>query len=213
LANTSQYGVEDWQDSCYVIVSPATGNLFPRRWWPPIPGDNREQGSPNYTGDFKDGFGNKVTVYAIANPQKTTIHPARHHELATGYSVITFSKKSRDIELTNWPYWADPAKDEPFSGWPIHINQLDNYGKKARAWLPEIRVTGLIDPVIQIYRQQTGEMVYALRMDGQFFQPKVFAPGLYTLRVGEPDSDTWQEFLDIQAKTTKDLSPMEVIFP
>ena len=213
LANTSQYGVEEWRDSCYVIVSPATGNLFPRRWWPPVPGKNREPGSPNYTGDFEDGFGNKVTVYAIANPQKTTIHPERHHELATGYSVITFDRNSRDIELTNWPYWADPAKDKPFPGWPIRINQSDNFGKKARAWLPEIRVTGLIDPVIQIFRQQTGEMVYALRIDGIFFQPKVFAPGLYTLRVGEPDNDTWQEFRDIQAKLSKDLKPLEVIFP
>lgn len=213
LANTSQYGVEDWQDSCYVIVSPATGNLFPRRWWPPVPGKNRNPDSPKYTGDFEDGFGNKITAYAIANPQKTTIHPARHHELATGYSVITFFKSSRDIELTNWPYWADPAKDNPFPGWPIHINQLDNYGKKARAWLPEIRVTGLIDPVIQIYRQQTGKLVYALRIDGQFFQPKVFNPGLYTIKVGEPDSDTWQEFRNIQAKPSKDLSPLEVIFP
>jgi alkaline phosphatase D len=212
LANTSQYGVEDWRDSGYVIVSPATGNLFPRRWWPPIPGKNREQGIPKYTGDFEDGFGNKVTVFAIANPQKTTIHPVRHHELATGYSVITFDKNNRDIELTNWPYWADPEKDKPFPGWPIRINQLDNYGKKAIAWLPEVRVTGMIDPVIQIYRQQTGEMIYALRIDGQFFQPKVFAPGLYTLRVGEPDSDTWQEFRHIKANPSKDLSPLDVIF-
>jgi len=212
LANTSQYGLSDWRDSNYVIVSPATGNLFPRRWWPPSPGKNREPGSPNYTGDFEDGFGNKITVYAVANPQKSTIHPVRHHELATGYSVITFSKNSREIELANWPYWADPAKDNTFPGWPIHINQLDNYGKKTRAWLPEIRVTGLIDPVIQIYRQQTGEMVYALRMNGQFFQPKIFVQGLYTIRVGEPDKNAWQEFRDIQAKSSKDISPLEVIF-
>ncbi|MEE8605681.1 MAG: alkaline phosphatase D family protein [Candidatus Aminicenantaceae bacterium] len=212
LANTSQYGVEDWRDSSYVIVSPATGNLFPRRWWPPVPGKNRTLDSPNYTGDFEDGFGNKVTVFAIANPQKTTIHPERHHELATGYSVITFSKNSRDIELANWPYWADPAKDKPFPGWPIHINQLDNYGKKALAWLPEIRVTGIINPVIQVYRQKADEMVYALRIDGQFFQPKVFVLGLYTIRVGEPDKNAWQEFRDIQAKSSKEISPLEVIF-
>ncbi|UCE40077.1 MAG: alkaline phosphatase D family protein [Candidatus Aminicenantes bacterium] len=213
LANTSQYGVEEWRDSGYVIVSPATGNLFPRRWWPPVPGKNRLPDSPKYTGDFEDGFGNKVTVYAIANPQKTTIQPERHHELATGYSVITFSKYSRDIELTNWPYWADPAEDKPFPGWPILINQLDNYGTKARAWLPEVRVTGLIDPVIQIYRQQTEEMVYALRINGQFFQPKVFESGIYTIKIGEPDKNMWQEFRDIQTKLSKDISPLEVIFP
>ena len=212
LANTSQYGVEDWRDSNYVIVSPATGNLFPRRWWPPIPGKNRKASSPMYTGDFEDGFGNKVTVYAIANPQKTSIQPERHHELATGYSVITFYKNNRDIELTNWPYWADKEYDKSFPGWPIRINQLDNYGKLARAWLPEVRVTGIIEPVIQIFRQQTGEMVYALRIIGQSFQPKVFVSGLYAIKVGDPDKNVWQEFRDIRANPSKDISPLDVIF-
>jgi alkaline phosphatase D len=212
LANTSQYGVGEWRDSGYVIVSPATGNIFPRRWWPPQPGKNRKPESPKYTGDFEDGFGNKITVYAIANPQKTTIHPTRHHELATGYSVITFFKHSRDIELANWPYWADPEKEAPFPGWPIRINQLDNYSRKARAWLPEIQVKGLQNPVVQIIRQRTGERVYTLRITGQSFQPKVFSSGLYTIRVGEPDSDIWKEIPDIQASSSKDRKPLDVNF-
>lgn len=212
LANTSQYGVEEWRDSGYVIVSPATGNIFPRRWWPPVPGKNRKPGSPKYTGDFEDGFGNKITVYAIANPQKTTIHPTRQHELSTGYSVIIFYKDSRDTELANWPYWADPKKDAPFPGWPIRINQLDNYGRKAQGWLPEIQVKGLQNPVVQIIQQQTGEIVYTLRINGQSFQPKVFALGLYTIRIGEPDSDIWRELSDIQASSAKEMNPLEVNF-
>lgn len=212
LANTSQYGVEDWRDSNYVIVSPATGNLFPRRWWPPVPGKSSKPGSPKYTGDFTDGFGNKITVYAIANPQKTTIHPERHHELATGYSVITFYKDSREIELANWPYWADPEKDAPFPGWPIRIQQMDNYGKKAKALLPAVRVTGLTNPVIQVHRQQTGELVYALRINGQSFQPKVFEAGLYTIRIGDPDSGTWKEIRDVRAISSKETTSLDVNF-
>jgi hypothetical protein len=212
LANTSQYGVDEWRDSGYVIVSPATGNIFPRRWWPPVPGKNRNPESPKYTGDFEDGFGNKVTVYAIANPQKTTIHPTRHHELSTGYSVITFYKDSRDIELANWPYWADPEKDAPFAGWPIRFNQLDNYGRKAQGWLPEIQVKGLQNPVVQIIQQQTNEIVYTLRIKGQSFQPKVFAPGAYTIRVGEPDSDIWKEIPDIQTSSSREQKALEVNF-
>lgn len=212
LANTSQYGVEDWRDANYAIVSPATGNLFPRRWWPPFPGKNRAPESPQYTGDFADGFGNKVTVFAIANPQKTTIHPPRHHELATGYSVIIFDKSSRNIQMENWPYWADPEKDQPFPGWPIRINQLDNFGKKARAWLPEIRVTGLENPVIQITRQQAGEMVYAIRINGRSFLPKVFHTGLYSIKIGEPDTDTWKVLQNVQAGPPQDLSPLDVDF-
>jgi len=212
LASTSQYGVDEWRDSGYAIVSPATGNIFPRRWWPPVPGNNRAPGNPDYTGDFEDGFGNKVTVYAVASPRKTTIQPTRHHELSTGYSVITFFKNSRDIELVNWPYWADPDKDKPFPGWPIRINQQDNYGRKAQAWLPEVEITGLADPVIQVIDQQNGELVYALRLKGRSFQPKVFAPGLYTIRVGEPDTGIWQEISDIQAAAAPHENCLEINF-
>lgn len=212
LASTSQYGLEDWRDSSFVIVSPATGNIFPRRWWPPVPGQNREPGSPEYTGDFEDGFGNKVTVYAVANPQKTTIKPTRHHELVTGYSVITFSRDTRDIELANWPYWADPDTDRPFPGWPVHLKQGDNFGKEAQAWLPEIQVAGMENPVIQIYPMGSDTTLYSLRIPGRVFRPKVFAPGRYTIRVGEPDSDTWQEFEDIEATTNQERKPLEVKF-
>jgi hypothetical protein len=212
LASTSQYGIEDWRDSSYVIVSPATGNIFPRRWWPPVPGKNRKPGSPEYTGDFEDGFGNKVTVYAIANPHKTTIEPTRHHELVTGYSVITFFKDSRDIMLANWAYWADPDEDQPFPGWPVRLNQTDNFGKRAEAWLPEIRITGMENPVIQIIPDGSDTTLYTLRIPGRTFQPKVFAPGLYTIRVGEPDTGTWQVLQDIHAKTSRISTPLEVDF-
>jgi alkaline phosphatase D len=212
LASTSQYGVKEWRDSGFVIVSPATGNIWPRRWWPPVPGKNRSPGAPDYTGDFEDGFGNKVTVLAVANPRKTTIHPPRHHELVPGYSVITFDKASRDIQLANWPYWANPDEDQPFAGWPIRINQLDNFGKQARAWLPEIRVTGLPHPVIQVILQETEEVVYTLRMAGSAFRPKVFAPGTYTVRVGEPDTGTWKELPDLTAEADQPEDSVEVVF-
>ena len=212
LASTSHYGVDEWRDAGYVIVSPATGNLWPRRWWPPEPGLNREPGSPEYTGDFVDGFGNKITVHAVANPRKTDKHPPRHHQLVPGYSIITFHKRSREIELSNWPYWADPETDSPYEGWPILIRQEDNYGRKAGAWLPELHIEGMEDPVVQVIEQESGEVVYTLRLPGQEFQPKVFAPGLYTVRVGEPDSQDWMSFADIEASATKDIPPLEVKF-
>jgi alkaline phosphatase D len=212
LASTCQYGVDDWRDAGFVIVSPATGNLFPRRWWPPEPGLSREPGSPEYTGDFTDGFGNKVTVFAVANPRKTERHPSRHHELATGYSIITFHKQSREIELSNWPYWADPDTDGPFEGWPIRIHQAENYGREARAWLPELHIEGLDNPVVQIIEQRTDEVVYTVRLSGHEFQPKVFVPGLYTIRVGEPDSQDWMSFADVRASVSKDMPLLEVKF-
>jgi len=198
LATTSRYGVEEWRDSGYVIVSPATGNIFPRRWWPPVPGRNRAEGAPENTGDFEDGFGNKITVLAVANPRQVDIQPTRHHELVTGYSVIVFDKVTREVELANWPYWADPETNRPFEGWPIRFAQQDNYAKPAWGWLPEIRVEGLEDPVVQVIRRGTEEVVYTLRIKGTSFRPKVFAAGGYTVRIGEPDSGMWKEVSDLR---------------
>ena len=53
LPSTLHYGTDEWGDAGYAIVSPATGNIFPRRWFPPQPGRNREDGSPEYTGEFR----------------------------------------------------------------------------------------------------------------------------------------------------------------
>ena len=50
-----------------------------------------------------------------------------------------------------------------------------------------IEVTGASDPVVKIIEESTGKWVYALRIRGQKFRPKVFAIGSYTVEVGEGD--------------------------
>ena len=70
LASTVQYGVDEYGDGPFAICSPAVGCCWPRRWWPPTPGENRvNRVLPEYTGEFLDGFGNRMTVYAVANPR------------------------------------------------------------------------------------------------------------------------------------------------
>lgn len=212
LGSTVQYGIDNWEDAGYAIVSPATGCIWTRRWFPPLPGRNRAEDQPPLLGDFEDGFGNKITVYAVANPHKSTIEPLRHNELSTGYSSVIFKRETRDIELTNWPYHAGPGNGQPFPYWPVKINQMDNYGKKALAWLPEIISKGIEHPVIRIYRERTGELVYAIRTATGSFQPKVFAWGSYTVEIGEPDTGNWQKFEDISATSFTERQPLEVNF-
>ncbi|MBN1387051.1 MAG: hypothetical protein JW965_01305 [Bacteroidales bacterium] len=212
LGSTVQYGIDNWRDAGYAIISPATGCIWTRRWHPPVEGRNREEGWPSNLGDFEDGFGNKITVHAIANPHKSAVEPIRHNELSTGYSSIKFNRKTRDIELANWPYYSGPQNGEPFPFWPVRFNQLDNYGRNAVAWLPEIITEGIRNPVIRIYRELTGELVYALRINGNLFQPKVFAYGSYTIEVGEPDTGTWQKLEGINATSFTERPPMEVKF-
>ncbi|TFH47783.1 MAG: twin-arginine translocation pathway signal protein, partial [Bacteroidia bacterium] len=212
LPSTLQYGTDTWGDAGYAIVSPATGNIFPRRWFPPVPGRNREDNAPLYTGEFEDGFGNRITVHAVANPHTSKVKPIRNNELVTGYSSIVFNKKTRAIDLANWPGYADPQTGSPFPGWPVNINQSDNYGRRILAWLPEIVAEGMTDPVIRVISESTGETVYTLRISGNAYQPGVFYYGLYTVEVGDPDTGAWKRTEGIAAWSTKERKKLVIAF-
>lgn len=212
LGSTLQYGIDSWKDAGYAICSPATGNIFPRRWWPPQAGRNRQEGAPDYTGDFRDGFNNYISVYAVANPHKTSLEPRAHHELATGYSLGRFYKADRSIKLENWPWWADPAIDRPFPGWPVRFRQTDNYQIRNRTFLPPLKISGLEDPVVQIIRESSGEMMYSLRISGSEYQPMANGFGIFTVRIGEPDKNEWQVFEGINATSFANRNSLEVEF-
>ena len=212
LGSTVWYGIDSFRDAGYAIVSPATGNIFPRRWFPPYEGGNRKPGSPRYTGNYEDGFGNLITVMAVANPHKTMALPLRHNELAPGYSKIVFTKSTRKIELSNWPYYSRPSNGVPFPGWPIVIDQDDNYGKQPVGWLPEVRVEGIVNPVIRVVREITGEVIYTLRIAGSSYQPKVFAFGNYRIEVGDPDLGLLKTIEGEYPTTFKERKPVEVKF-
>jgi len=59
-------------------------------------------------------------------------------------------------------------------------------------------VEGLTDPVVQVISELGGEIVYTLRIRGSRFTPKIFGPGTYTVRVGEPGTNSMQAFLGLQ---------------
>ncbi len=212
LGSTVQYGIENFRDANFAIVSPATGNIWPKHWFPPNAGYNRKEDWPKNYGDFEDGFGNKITVFAVSNPHKSIIAPVTHSELSPGYSVIKFNRHTRDIELANWSYYADPDTDSPFPNWPVTIGQADNYGRAAAGWLPELRIEGMDNPVIRIIREFTGELIYSLRINGNYFQPKIFEMGFYRIEVGEPDEDHWQTFERIWPTEFKEREPLIVNF-
>ena len=71
LATIFQHGVDEHRDAIWSFCVPSIANLY-LRWWQPLePGANREAGAPDYTGDHLDGFDNKVTNFAAANPGTT----------------------------------------------------------------------------------------------------------------------------------------------
>lgn len=201
LASTVQYGVEEHGDAGFAFAGPALNNIWPRRWWPPVGPDHTPlPGRPRNTGDFEDGFGNKMTVHAVGNPVQTNREPGLIYDRSTGYGIVIFDKNERKITIECWPRYADPTANPEgqYDGWPVVIDQQANYGRKPAGYLPELRVKGLAEPVVQIYNEKTGEMEYALRIKGDRFTPKVFdSQSTYRVRLGEPDQDRWQEFKNV----------------
>jgi alkaline phosphatase D len=124
LGMTGQYGLEAHDAGAWWIATPAIANIWPRRWFPSSVGKSRREGDPKYTGQFLDGFHNRITVHAVSNPFATGREPARLHDRSVGYSLITLDRKTGHITMENWPYTAGPnAKDKkPYPGWPITIN-------------------------------------------------------------------------------------------
>ena len=196
LATVVRYGIDDFDDGGFVFTGPALNNYFPRRWWP---APERKQfalaGEPAYTGGFFDAFGNRITVHAVANPRQTRREPAIVHDRASGYGIVVFDKAQRRIRIECWPRYADPAQGDggQYAGWPITIDQEDNYGGRDVAWLPELQVEGLDRPVLEVIDEETNEVVYALRIPGRTYRPRVFRDGLYTVRLLDPETDAFDE--------------------
>jgi len=206
LGSTIQYGVDEWRDAGYALCVPSVANFWPRRWYPAEPGANRDPAEPRYTGDYEDGFGNKITVFAVSNPSRSGKEPAALHDRVPGYGIARFNRRTREISLAAWPRWADPdGGDAPYPGWPVILAQVDNYRPTPVAYLPEILVTGMEDPVFQIVRDDSGETVYTFRIVGSRFTPPVYSAGSYTVRVGEPGTDRWQELTGIVVADSQNI--------
>ena len=122
LATLVQYGVDGFRDGTFVFTAPAVANTFPRRWMPRDGGENRAEGAPRYTGDFRDGFGNPMTVWAVANPTDRKVEPRRLHDLSPGYGIVRINPENGDAVIEAWPRWLDPDDDaRQFEGWPHFV--------------------------------------------------------------------------------------------
>jgi PhoD-like phosphatase len=202
LATTVQYGVENFRDGVYGVCTPSISNYWPRRWFPAESGENVLPGTRN-TGDYQDRFGNRVTVLAVANPYR---YPGAGLEglrcRATGFTILRCDKAKREVRVAVWPRWVEPSEAgaEPYAGWPVTVQQLDN-GLQGVEWtLEKIQTPGQRDPVVQVRREADGEVVYTLRIEGTEFTPRVREPGTYTVVAFDPDGKFRQEWKGLQAR-------------
>ena len=193
-----RYGIDDWNDAPYNFCVPGVAVGWTRAFWPEREPRRREPGMPSYGGEYRDGFNNKMTVHAVANPIRDFEDEDPLQMLqnkSSGYGVIRFDKDSREITMECWPLLSDPAggASEQYADWPKTVAMEDNYAREAAGYLPPLRVDGAETPMIQVVDEERGEVVYTKRLDGPEVQAKVFRRVPHTIRVG--DDVTWQETL------------------
>ena len=138
IATLVRHGISEHGDGPWAFVVPAIVNNYYGRWWWPEderPGNNPIAGSPlPWTGEYLDGFNNKITMVAYANPDpersKFTDKPADEKNpnatqegWADGYGLIRFKKSSGEVTFECWPRFADVSKAgaKQFPGWPVRV--------------------------------------------------------------------------------------------
>lgn len=197
LATVIHHGINDWEDAGVSFCNPAIENYYGRWWWPLEEPMNHDPASVlPFTGRFYDGFGNKITMQAYANPT-----PDNHN--AAGFGIVRFRKADREMVLECWPRHVDVSRPDAkqFEGWPLTFKQKDNYARRAIGWLPTLRFERAEDPVVQIVDEYNDEVVYTLRVNGTEFRPKIFRSGTYTVRVWHGD----REFVETGVASTDEV--------
>jgi len=137
LATISQYGVTQQRDSNWCFCTPAIAAGYPRWWRPDDAGmkhENRPAHGISNTGEYIDGFGNKVYVYSHGNPEVETLKNRydRAHQKGSGFGLVTIDTKAKTYTLDAFRFLIDATEDKPenqFEGWPLTIHQTENRGE------------------------------------------------------------------------------------
>jgi hypothetical protein len=108
-----QQGIDDWEDAGWSYTLPAVSTAMHRAWRPKVDGQNRQAGMPDYTGRFLDGWKNKITIWAAANPHTFLIEDDYKGEGqplldymrngGLGYGMVRFNKREESVTFESWP--------------------------------------------------------------------------------------------------------------
>jgi hypothetical protein len=117
ISTVIKHGIEEFDDGPWAFIVPASVNDYYGRWWWPEdekPGKNANDRLP-WTGQYLDGFDNKITMHAYANPENEAD--------GAGYGLIRFKKDEGTVTFECWPRTADVTKDDSgqFPGWPVKV--------------------------------------------------------------------------------------------
>ena len=120
LPTVIQHGIEEYRDGPWAFIVPAIINNYYSRWWWPedeAAGGNRDPESAlPWTGDYLDGFNNRITMHAYANPESVSG--------GSGYGIVRFDKQAKAVTFECWPREADVSSEgaRQFPGWPVTVS-------------------------------------------------------------------------------------------
>jgi len=120
LATVIKQGIDEFGDGPWSFVVPAIVNDYYSRWW--WPEDEKAGANPNidtslpWTGDYLDGFNNKISMMAYVNPESNS--------KGGGYGLIRFNKETKTATFECWPRYVDVTKEDAgqFEGWPMTVS-------------------------------------------------------------------------------------------
>lgn len=120
LATVIKQGIDEFGDGPWSFVVPAIVNDYYSRWW--WPEDEKAGPNPNanttlpWTGDYLDGFDNKISMKAYVNPESNS--------KGGGYGLIRLNKATQEATFECWPRYVDVTQEEAqqFEGWPMTVS-------------------------------------------------------------------------------------------
>ena len=137
LGTVVRHGIDTYTDGPIQFSGPA-GAAYWQRWFEPAkPLPNGRKGVKE-SGDFIDGFGNKMNIQAVANP-KISFAEYRKHKAgrqqsakdpdvkSEGYGIIRVSKSDESFTFECWPKTEDPTRPnaKQYAGWPYRVGFED----------------------------------------------------------------------------------------
>jgi len=190
LASVVRQGAESHDDAIHSFSVPSVAPILGRVWKPRSSGGARESGQPVWMGQHVDGLRNPVTVLAASQPRPDGA-------VSAGFGLVRFDREAREIGCLALQEGVEPSV--PFDGWPVTVAQENNFAGPPRSWLPPLQVSGVANPVVQVWNVADRSLVYARRLREPLFTPWVMEPGRYDIRIGDPDTGLWIDLKGVEA--------------
>ena len=214
LATLLQHGIDEHDDAIFSFAGPSVANAYARAFYPANHKNYYKSDPPqpkDYLGKRLDGFKNKITFHAVANPDTRKEGPyytkkrTRTNGQVPGFGIIDFDTKAQTITFDCMPRSEEVAgrlKGGSYPGWPMTVKASQSDGRQPVGELVRVTVKGKSAPVVRVYGAD-GKLEWAQRMATTTFTVAAYTDGKHRVEIGTGKEDgKWHEIIGLtpQAK-------------